>query len=122
MREIWGDLLLGVGSISMRPLIPPVLFFLTVIFVIIPSSPVKFLLDMLREFLDRDCLLIGSWVLMPSLSLPMDRLLTRLADDIAVLIFLSKLAGTPEASRSDLSRLLLDCCLIFFDTFELFVS
>ena len=122
MREIWGDLLLGVGSISMRPLTPPVLFFLTVIFVIIPSSPVKFLLDMLREFLDRDCLLIGSWVLMPSLSLPMDRLLTRLADDIAVLIFLSKLAGTPEASRSDLSRLLLDYCLIFFDTFELFVS
>ena len=55
-----GDLLLGVGSISMRPLIPPVLFFLTVIFVIIPSSPVKFLLDIFKEFLDRDCLLIGS--------------------------------------------------------------
>ena len=49
--EYMGDLFLEVGSTNKRF---PVLFFLTVIFVIAYSSRVMFLLDMLSEVLDLD--------------------------------------------------------------------
>ena len=51
--EVIGDLLLG-ASIVIRFLVPPVLFLRTVMFVIMPSSPIIFLFDMFKEDLDRD--------------------------------------------------------------------
>ena len=66
LRETIGDLLLG-ASIVILFLTPPVLFLRTVMFVIMPSSPMIFLFDMFREVLDRDLRRgIGSWVRMPS--------------------------------------------------------
>ena len=68
---------------------------------------------MLSEFLDLDYLRIGSCVRVPKFLLSL-----RLCTKLAVLRFLSKFEGTPEAIKSLLSRLLFDCCLILRTTLE----
>ena len=54
LRETMGDLLLEGGISVVGRLLSPFELFLTVIFVMTSLSPVMFLLDMLREFLDLD--------------------------------------------------------------------
>ena len=54
LRETMGDLLLEAGTSVVRRFLSPFELFLTVIFVMTSLSPVMFLLDMLREFLDLD--------------------------------------------------------------------
>ena len=111
LRETMGDLLLEAGISVVRRFLIPFELFLTVIFVMTSFSPVMFLLDILREFLDLDRRGIGSCVCMP-IRLPTERLRWRLCEEIAVLSLRSKLAGTPDAIKPVLSRLFPDCCLL----------